>query len=179
MIILDEYTLRHIKGSNSYFVIPKHTGLCPICFKELSSYGRRNRTFYLTDYEKKLLSIRRLRCRFCNKIHHELPNLLVPHKLHCRKTVQSCIDADKKKAYPRFCAPSTVSKIKKWFKRYATYFFQALIARQARYHPNEAIFSSMDEFRQQKTWLKKLVWDLVNYNLWIKTNKSKYSSLQV
>jgi hypothetical protein len=179
MVITNDYTLYYYKDSDIYFVKPKQTGLCPICFKKLRPYGRRNRIFFLNDYEKKVFSIRRLRCCFCRKIHHELPSVLVPFKRHCRRTVQSCIDSDKNKPYPRCCAPSTVSKIKKWYKNNATYFFNALIARKERYHLDEPLFSSMDEFRQQKTWLKKLVFNLVNYNLWIKSNKSKYSCLQV
>ncbi|MHB1418016.1 MAG: DUF6431 domain-containing protein [Bacillota bacterium] len=42
--------------------------------------GSRSRVWYQSSGGKALLNIRRLRCETCRKIHHELPDLLVPCK---------------------------------------------------------------------------------------------------
>ena len=41
-----------------------------------------------------VLSIRRLRCADCKRIHHELPDILVPYKHHVRESIETTITAE-------------------------------------------------------------------------------------
>ncbi|ULO04805.1 hypothetical protein H1230_16785 [Paenibacillus sp. 19GGS1-52] len=53
---------------------------CPCCTEKLMVIGSRERKVRGGGGELRLLVIRRLRCAGSRKIHHELPDLLVPYK---------------------------------------------------------------------------------------------------
>lgn len=38
--------------------------------------------------------IRRLRCGQCGKVHHELPDVVVPYKRHCAETIEKVIEGN-------------------------------------------------------------------------------------
>ncbi|MEW5785724.1 MAG: DUF6431 domain-containing protein, partial [Bacillota bacterium] len=42
--------------------------------------GSRKRTFINEAGEREILIIRRLRCKNCKRVHHELPDIIVPYK---------------------------------------------------------------------------------------------------
>ncbi len=67
-------------NSNKYYVKSEENSICPVCgCCELKVIGSRKRNTLQGDGETIILIIRRLRCRNCRRIHHELPDILVPY----------------------------------------------------------------------------------------------------
>lgn len=63
------------------------------------------------DLQEKVLRIRRLQCKNCLKIHHELPDLLVPHKRYAAATIEATLDETEVAL-----ATSTIRRWVSWFK---------------------------------------------------------------
>lgn len=78
--------------------------------------------------EEIFLIIRRLSCVECNRVHHELPALLVPYKRHVREAVISG-DPDLSVAADE----STLKGWRAWFNEMADYFQGCLESIAIRY----------------------------------------------
>jgi len=59
--------------------------------------------------------VRRLKCgnAQCGKIHHELPDCIVPYKRHSAQTIEAIVNGDE--AAGSACEHSTIARIKKWW----------------------------------------------------------------
>jgi hypothetical protein len=81
---------------------------------------------------KEHLLIRRLRCKEqkCRKIHHELPDILVPYKRHCAETIEKIITGQEDSVYT---GEETISKIKKWWAVMLPYFTMVLLSLNAKF----------------------------------------------
>jgi hypothetical protein len=115
--------------------------------------GWRKRKQILPDSKVITLKIRRLKCRHCGKIHHELPDSVVPYKRHCTQTINSIINAKDDMIY---CEESTISRIKAWWSG------------MQRYQKN-VMASLKEKYRIEVTTATKLpeiVRALVNTHLW-------------
>jgi len=66
--------------------------------------------------------IRRLHCIKCNRIHHELPNCVVPYKRHCAETIENIIKGDSQVP----CEIKTISRILAWWAALEEYFMSIL-----------------------------------------------------
>jgi hypothetical protein len=53
--------------------------------------GSRPRKYLQEDASQVILIIRRLRCMECNKIHHELPDILVPYKRYKSECIEAVV----------------------------------------------------------------------------------------
>ena len=74
MVSLYKYRLEK-DDTGKYAVHSLEINVCPICGREFLIIGTRKRGLVANDGEKQTLIIRRLRCKACLKIHHELPDL--------------------------------------------------------------------------------------------------------
>nr|WP_303803259.1 DUF6431 domain-containing protein [Alicyclobacillus macrosporangiidus] len=101
-----------------FFVRSAENVPCPCCQGELRVIGSRKRTWVQSSGDKVKLIIRRLRCRDCNKIHHELPNFLVPYRRHEAQVIE---DAVTDQAIPACVEESTLRRWRQWFKDFAPY----------------------------------------------------------
>ncbi|WP_423719511.1 DUF6431 domain-containing protein [Anaerotruncus rubiinfantis] len=89
--------------------------ICPSCGqKKMQLYGRRWRLVILPNGQKVHFSIRRLRCTRCLKIHHELPDFIIPHKHFAALCL---IKALQKKDDVLFCENSTIYRWCRWYLR--------------------------------------------------------------
>ena len=55
--------------------------------------GSRSRQSLCGDGTRRTLRIRRLRCEECRKIHHELPDFLVPYKRYTANVVEAVVES--------------------------------------------------------------------------------------
>ena len=62
---------------------------CPFCDTLLTVMGSRGRTRRTPDGTRHVLIIRRLHCTPCRRIHHELPDCLVPYKRYDAEALES------------------------------------------------------------------------------------------
>lgn len=117
------------------------------------------------------LVIRRLGCKGCGKIHHELPDILVPYKRHCSETVERIVDEE---AEDVSCEESTIKRLKRWFTERTRYFTGCLIAVSALHGAalTAGAISLLRKMRENSGWLKKLVRIVANSNLWVHTRSA-------
>ena len=135
--------------------------VCPVCGCKLLVIGIRERKYIDSGGITRTLVIRRLRCKGkrCRVIHHELPDILVPYKRHCAKTVESVVND---KAENTCCDDRTAIRIKAWWEACRLYFEKALASLSAKYG---VVFS-------QQPAPREIVRALVNANLWIHTRSA-------
>ena len=62
---------------------------CPHCEGSLTVIGSRPRTRRPPDGTRQILIIRRLYCEACERIHHELPDCLVPYKRYDAESLET------------------------------------------------------------------------------------------
>jgi hypothetical protein len=94
--------------------------------------------------------------------------MLVPYKRHCSETVQNIIDDRNVEDTEILCETPTIIRIKQWFSNLSERFLARLQHRRARFPlPGDLKIESMEQYRKQGSWLKNLVWELANHNLWV------------
>ena len=136
--------------------------VCPVCGHALLVIGMRERKYIDSDGIKRILVIRRLRCKDCRAIHHELPDILMPYKRHCAETVENVAAG---KHDDVCCDDRTITRIKAWWESSRLYFEGALASLSEKY--------GVDFPRRPAP--REIVRAVVNANLWIHT-RSAYLS---
>ena len=152
MISIKKYQLKkdaegryHVKSCE---IIP-----CPVCGGLLIVIGIRERGIIDSRGEKRILIIRRLRCKGCYAIHHELPEVIVPYKRHCAMTIEKIVTG-KSEDVP--CETRTIHHIRAWWASHKLYFKSILASLQEKY----AV-----DFPEEPA-PKEIVRAVVNANLW-------------
>ena len=137
-------------------IISEEESICPICIGHLKVIGIRKRIVINTAGDKEKLIIRRLRCRTCHKIHHELPDYVIPYKRHCSETVESIINGG---AEDICCDFVTEHRIRSWWATVIVYFEKVLASLRTKYGMT---------FPDDPT-PREIVRALTNTNLWVHT----------
>nr|WP_233162833.1 MULTISPECIES: DUF6431 domain-containing protein [unclassified Cohnella] len=75
---------------------------CPCCGEKLVVIGSRHRKLSTAAGDQRLLIVRRLRCLQCRKIHHELPDCIVPYKRYESESVEQILFGTQS-ATSRYC----------------------------------------------------------------------------
>jgi hypothetical protein len=86
----------------------------------LEMFGARLRGLIDSVGTKLKLIIRRLYCPKCDRIHHELPDCIVPYKRHCAGTIEKIISGTKETG--PVTDDRTVQRIIAWWKVMLPYF---------------------------------------------------------
>ncbi len=165
--------------------------ICSQCSSDLKCIGSRHRFCIFEDGENIYLVIRRLRCKdpACGKIHHELPDMLVPYKRHVSASLEQVIEAQVQpdKGNDHCCAETSTLRLwNEWCVTLATYWYgclQALATRMGQIAEKEqkaSFASSLHALHALQSivgkgsgWLARIVRPVVNANLWVHT-RSKY-----
>jgi hypothetical protein len=141
--------------------------------------GSRRRGYTDSAGDPGKLIIRRLRCRDCNKIHHEIPDLLVPYKRHASESIEAAVAGDDD------CVAaddSTIRSWRRWFAETAGYFLGCLASITVRYHisfaeplshlPKSALQRIWHYVGNAPGWLARVVRSVANSNLWLHTRSA-------
>jgi hypothetical protein len=142
--------------------------------------GSRPRKYLQEDGSQVILIIRRLRCLNCNKIHHELPHILVPYKRYKSECIEAVVVGDNNTSLAVACDDSTIYRWKNWFHSLSGYFVGCLqsIAVQLGKETEEASRPKSVLHRiwhyvgDAPGWLAPIVQPLVNSNLWVQTRSA-------
>ena len=87
MIVASKYTVfPHKKGG--FYIVNNEKPTCPDCNGSMTVRGSVKRIVKDSDAIDYTFRLRRLRCLTCNKIHTEIPDLMLPHKHYSRKTIE-------------------------------------------------------------------------------------------
>jgi len=157
---------------------------CPCCGDHLIVIGSRQRVWYQSSGARSKLIIRRLRCQSCSRIHHELPDLLVPYKRYDAESIEGVVTEPARKDIA--ADESTLSRWRTWFKSWALYAQGCLNSISFRFylpvenssgHPQSA-FHTLGRFVGAAAgWLTRTVRSIANSHLWIHTRSAFMSAL--
>ena len=154
MINIAKYRLEYNPIEKVIYVWADEEVVCPICgSKKMKLKGRRKRHIIMTNGESRILKIRRLKCKCCKKIHHELPDSIVPYKRHSAQTIEIIIN-EIDESVP--CEESTINRIKTWWVSIQLHIESVAASIKFKYN----ITFSKDEK------LPEIVRALVNTHLW-------------
>jgi hypothetical protein len=157
MIMIRKYS-RSRDDKGRIKILSYEINLCPVCGESLFVIGTRERKYNEDDGTKVILIIRRLRCKSCRVIHHELPDILIPYKRHCAATVEKIVNGDKNVC----CDDGVITRIKKWWASCELYFEGVLTSLREKYGD---VFSQYPAPRE-------IVRAVVNANLWVHTHSA-------
>jgi len=129
MIIIKSYGRREDDTGRTY-ILSYEKNVCPVCGHALIVIGTRGRKYIDDNGIKEILVIRRLRCKDCRAIHHELPDILIPYKRHCANTVEKII-ADEVSGL--CCEEGTIRKIRTWWAACRLYFESVIVSLREKY----------------------------------------------
>ncbi len=128
--------------------------------------------------------IRRLRCVTCKRMHHELPDILVPYKRYSSKSIEAVVTGEEMLSV--VADESTINRWRKWFRAMTTHFLGSLISITARYgkvaaeerpelpgSPLQRIWCYVGE---GPGWLARVVRPVVNANYWLQTRSAFLSA---
>jgi len=174
MIIIAECSLIPDENDSSkYFVKSKEKGICPICLGEaLKVIGSKNRRAINSKSEDLIIVIRRLKCACCKKIHHELPDILVPYKRYLSSCVEAIVDD---KADEISCENSSIYRLRLWFKSMVTHIRGSISSVIVRMNIKQKLKEQSDlemiktYVGEKPGWLARVVRIVVNTNNWLHT----------
>lgn len=138
--------------------------------------------------ECKRFIVRRLRCKQCEKIHHELPDLIVPYKRYGADVIE---EATLPTTHLTVAADeSTIYRWRYWFFQLIDYWFfilQSLLV-QSQVNETSAIDLSSRQLPVHERigqwfgvgggWLAKIVRPVANHHFWIHTRSAFLSNSQ-
>jgi hypothetical protein len=127
--------------------------------------------------------IRRLQCVQCHRVHHELPDILVPYKRYGCESVEAVVNAEAELTVA--ADESTIYRWRRWFEWLSNYFACALHSIAIRFNPqsveagSELPQSPLQRIWQQvgdaPRWLARTVRPVVNANYWVQTRSALLS----
>ncbi|MFD0959017.1 DUF6431 domain-containing protein [Paenibacillus chungangensis] len=157
-----------------FFVRSAEQIAAPCCGGPLGIVGSRPRVWYKSSGEKAKLVIRRLYCEACGKIHHELPDLLVPYKRYDAESIEAVLSASNRTDVA--ADESTLLRWKCWFLAWVVYAagcLQAIAIRRGlsvvspSTEPQSALHLFGRLVGDAAGWLSRAVRPLANSNLWV------------
>ncbi|SMC61134.1 DUF6431 domain-containing protein [Papillibacter cinnamivorans] len=158
-----------------FFVRSRENVSCPICGGQLLHRDRVIRTFRESDGERKRLSIRRLVCAECRRLHRELPDFIVPFKHYVCDVIEAAIEAIVSDISADDC---TIQRWRHWFRRSQVHFWGVLCAAAATVgkpppqppdRSGSLLRSIQGHLQVTRNWLHRLVRITVNSQNWVCT----------
>jgi hypothetical protein len=108
---------------------------CPLCQTVLQIRGRRERQVRKSEEEKEILIIRRLYCAKCDRLHHELPDCIVPYKRYGADVIERVINGKEAEQQTKrnTCGANTIRRLQGWWETVKPYFLNILLTLTARF----------------------------------------------
>jgi hypothetical protein len=177
MISIRKYhLLRDEKDRCIYHVKSQEASICPICgVSDLIVIGSRKRILYDGSGEKRILVIRRLRCKGCSRVHHELPDQIVPYKRYASESIEEILDQDSPAVA---CESSSIYRIRRWFLEISEYIAGCISAVAAQRglvsagKSRSSILRIKEQVGEDAGWMARAVRILANTNLWVHTRSA-------
>lgn len=91
MVIVSIYDLVEKKNESGVFCSEYGAGSLSVLRRETGGRGKSRRVWYKSSGDRNTLVIRRLHCEPCGKIHHELPDLVVPYKRYDAESLEGVV----------------------------------------------------------------------------------------
>lgn len=154
----------------------------PCCGDKLKVIGSRKRILRREDGNCRMLVIRRLRCNACQKIHHELPDIIVPYKRYESTCVEQALSESEAQSIVA-ADDATLRRWKNWFRDQSSYWLGALRSIAHRFHQDPAEKKPSVSLQtahhplgrlvgDDPGWLARIVRPIANLNLWVHTRSA-------
>lgn len=154
---------------------------CPCCGAKLKTIGSRPRKYIKSDGSHHTLIIRRMRCISCRKIHHEIPDFLVPYKRYDNESIETTLTSEN-----NLSVAAEKSTIKRWFswlnslKDYMLWIIIAVLLRldykavekELSHIPSPALLGIWHFVGNEPKWLTRAVRILANTNSYLHTRSA-------
>jgi len=169
-------------AKRAFFVRSAEIIPCPCCSGCLGVIGSRRRGCIDSSGEKVALVIRRMRCETCHKIHHELPDILVPYKRYDAASIEEIVSEPKAAVASD---ESTLLRLRQWFVNWFTYAAGCLAAVAHRFNlpvressaPSQSALQVIGQFvGDSDGWLARAVRPIANAHLWVHTRSACLSA---
>lgn len=142
--------------------------------------GSRKRKYINETGEKNVLRIRRLKCYYCDRLHHELPDILVPYKRYDSSSIEAVIIGDKSMSVS--VDESTIHRWKTWFKNLLWYIIGCLKSISLQngkkcvddksFHSPSLLHRIWQYVGNANGWLARVVRPIANNNFWTHTRSA-------
>lgn len=170
MVIISNFIVKQEIGKGVLSVWSEETHICPSCKKEeLRCIGRRIRRVIELDGRVNQYLIWRLQCPCCRRIHHELPNFIVPYKRYSIHVISEIIEGDLEMVP---CGNGAIKNILHWFMQFKTQVLSCLNNSGSDCNLNCYTYSPL-EFSMSSLkisyWLKLVIHILANNDKWFTT----------
>lgn len=122
----------------------------------------------------------------CKKIHHELPDILVPYRRYSSESVEQVIST----STPTHVAAdeSTLYRWRSWFNTWASYAIGCLTSIRIRFKLDDPVEELSDPTQtalqkigrlvgETSKWLASVVRSMTNINLWVHTRSAFLSNV--
>lgn len=162
-----------------FFVRSEEIVPCPCCQGHLGVIGSRKRKCIQGSGEVIILVIRRMRCEKCGRIHHELPDMLVPYKRYEAASIERVVAVPG--STDTAADESTLRRWHTWFVAWSRYAVRCLSSISIRFNlpvkdrsnPLQTSLQSLGRFVGDATgWLARVVRPIANENLWVQTRSA-------
>lgn len=153
---------------------------CPCCGEHLYVIGSRRRKYVTSQSVPQVVQIRRLRCIHCGRIHHELPDILVPYKRYASEAIEPVVAEEDSLSVA--VDESTITRWRQWFTECAEYFAGCLESLRIRFGhgsaegPSDLSLSVLRRIwhyvGNAPAWLARVVRPIANTNQWVQTRSA-------
>jgi len=156
MISIKEYHTEYSKDKQASYVWADEPLNCPSCdSSDLIKKGWRSRKLITFIGSLLLLLVQRVRCKDCGKIHHVLPDIIVPYKRYDAETIESIIEGNPEEALCEL-EEQEIYRIKTWWREMMHYILTK----------TTTIMSKCQIQISPKSKLTTIVRTLANAHLW-------------
>jgi hypothetical protein len=165
--------------SQVFFVRSLEPFFCPCCHSNKKTVvGSRNRTLIRTTGESIVLRIRRLRCKNCGVIHHELPFEVIPYKRHEAESIEAVLEDKELLDTP--ADEFTLKRWRKWFAGLTRHLLgvlaSAMLKSSSEMDMTPPTGDALQRIRQAvgdaPGWLSRVVQTAVKNNCWVQTRSA-------
>ncbi len=150
-----------------FHIRSKEKAVCTVCQQICIVIGSRRRHLIRKDGNHIILMIRRLYCKHCKKIHHELPDFVIPYKRYETDVIEAILD-NHTDDVP--CEASTIRRLGMWSDPMLKHLQHCIDACRLKYGEEAVPFSLLrprsDDGTPNSGWLKRAVQLAVNTNHW-------------
>jgi hypothetical protein len=164
----------------AFFVRSAEIVPCPCCGGSLKVVGSRRRVWYKSSSEKTKLIIRRMYCERCERIHHELPDILVPYKRYDADSIEQVVSESG--PIDIVVDDSTIFRWRRWFSGWSSYAQGCLQSITIRFHLPvdedssdhlQTVLHPIGRFVGHEVgWLSRAVRSIANLNFWVQTRSA-------
>jgi len=164
----------------AFFVRSMEQIPCPCCGELLNVIGSRRRKYLTSQSLPQVVVIRRLRCCHCGRIHHELPDILVPYKRYSCEAIEPVVADESSLSVA--VDESTIMRWRQWFAERAEHFAGCLESIRVRFGhgsvegPSDLSLSMLQRIwhyvGDAPNWLARVVRSVTNINQWVHTRSA-------